>query len=84
MRFRRSTLLANVALIVPLGFCLAASMQFVLVAAAFGSRRLVRDAALALVLTLVVWFGFVELLGVNIGAGLLEGAILRLLGQDVP
>ena len=27
---------------------------------------------------------FVELLGVNIGAGLLEGAILRALGQEVP
>ena len=37
-----------------------------------------------LVLTLAVWFGFVEVLGVNIGAGLLEGAILRLLGQEVP
>ncbi len=77
-------LLANLALIGPLGFCLAASVQFVLVAAAFGSRRLLRDAVLALGLTLVVWFGFVELLGVNIGAGLLEGAILRLLGQEVP
>jgi putative tricarboxylic transport membrane protein len=77
-------LLANVALIGPLGFCLAASVQFVLVAAAFGSKRLVRDAVLALVLTLAVWFGFVELLGVNIGAGLLEGGILRLLGQELP
>ena len=77
-------LLANVALIGPLGFCLAASVQFVLVAAAFGSRHLLRDAVLALVLTLLVWFGFVMLLGVNIGAGLLEAGILRMLGQDVP
>ncbi len=77
-------LLANIVLIVPLGFCLAASVQFVLVAAAFGSRRLGRDAVLALVLTLTVWFGFVMLLGVNIGAGLLEGGILRLLGQELP
>jgi putative tricarboxylic transport membrane protein len=77
-------LIANLALIGPLGFSLAASVQFVLVAAAFGSRHFVRDAVLALVLTLLVWFGFVELLGVNIGAGLLEGAILRMLGQEVP
>ncbi len=77
-------LLANVALIGPQGFCLAASVQFVLVAAAFGSSRMGRDAALALVLTLAVWFGFVMLLGVNIGAGLLEGSILRLLGQELP
>ena len=39
---------------------------------------------LALVLTLLVWFLFVELLGVNIGAGLLEGLVLRALGQEVP
>lgn len=77
-------LLANLALIGPLGFCLAASAQFVLVAAAFGSRRMPRDALVALGLTLAVWFGFVMLLGVNIGAGLLEGAILRALGQEVP
>lgn len=54
-----------------------------LVAAAFGSRKLLRDLLLALALSLVVWFGFVEVLGVNIGAGVLEGLILRALGQEV-
>jgi putative tricarboxylic transport membrane protein len=77
-------LLANLALIEPLGFSLAAAVQFVLVAAAFGSRAWARNAALALVLCLGVWFGFVMLLGVNIGAGLLEGLVLRGLGMDVP
>ena len=38
----------------------------------------------ALPLCLGVWFLFVEALGVNIGAGLLEGAVLSLLGQEVP
>jgi putative tricarboxylic transport membrane protein len=76
-------LAANLALIGPFGFSVAASVQFVLVAAAFGSRRLLRDLALALALTLAVWFGFVEALGVNIGAGLLEGLILRALGREV-
>mgnify|MGYP002784516402 FL=1 len=75
-------LLANLALIGFLGFSLAATAQFVLVAAAFGSRRPLRDLALALVLTLAVWFLFVEALGVNIGAGLLEGGILRLIGRE--
>ncbi|MBK1657620.1 tripartite tricarboxylate transporter TctB family protein [Paracraurococcus ruber] len=75
-------LLVNLVLIVPLGFSLAAAGQFVLVAAAFGSRRTLRDAGLALVLCLAVWFGFVELLGVNIGAGLLEEAVLLALGQE--
>lgn len=76
-------LAVNLALIGPCGFALAASAQFVLVAAAFGSRRPLRDLALALVLTLAVWFGFVEVLGVNIGAGLLEGLVLRALGREV-
>ena len=75
-------LAANLVLIGPFGFSAAATVQFVLVAAAFGSRRLLRDLLLALVLTLVVWFGFVEVLGVNIGAGLLEGLVLRALGMD--
>jgi putative tricarboxylic transport membrane protein len=55
-----------------------------LVAAAFGSRRFVRDAAVALALTLATWFLFVELLGVNIGAGVLEGLVLRALGREPP
>lgn len=75
-------LVANLALIGPFGFALAATAQFVLVAAAFGSRRPFRDLGLALVLTLAAWFGFVEVLGVNIGAGVLEGALLRALGRD--
>ncbi|MCW8087758.1 tripartite tricarboxylate transporter TctB family protein [Sabulicella glaciei] len=77
-------LLANLALIGPLGFSVAASAQFVLVAAAFGSRRLGRDILIALPLCLGTWFLFVQALGVNIGAGVLEEAVLRLLGQDVP
>jgi putative tricarboxylic transport membrane protein len=77
-------LAANLLLIGPLGFSFAATVQYVLVAAAFGSRRFFRDAALALVLTLAVWFLFVELLGVNIGAGLLEGLVLQALGREVP
>ena len=77
-------LLANLLLIVPLGFSLAATAQFVLVAAAFRSRRFFLDAALALVLTLATWFLFVQLLGVNIGAGVLEGLVLRALGQEPP
>lgn len=75
-------LAANLALIGRFGFSVAATAQFVLVAAAFGSRRLLRDLVLALVLTLLAWFGFVEGLGVNIGAGVLEGLVLRVLGRE--
>jgi putative tricarboxylic transport membrane protein len=76
-------LLANLVLIGPAGFSIAASAQFVLVAAAFGSRSMARDLLMALPLTLLVWFLFVQGLGVNIGAGLLEGLVLRMLGQEV-
>jgi putative tricarboxylic transport membrane protein len=75
-------LLANLALIGPFGFSVAATAQFVLAAAAFGSRRPVRDLAVALVLALAVWFLFVKALGVNIGAGLLEEQVLRMLGEE--
>lgn len=75
-------LATNLVLIVPLGFSIAAAAQFVLVAAAFGSRRPVRDALIALLLCLTVWFGFTAGLGVNIGAGVLEGLVLRLLGRE--
>ncbi|MBS7792408.1 tripartite tricarboxylate transporter TctB family protein [Roseococcus sp. SDR] len=77
-------LLANLVLIGPAGFSIAASAQFVLVAAAFGSRSMARDVLIALPLTLLVWFLFVQGLGVNIGAGLLEGLVLQLLGQEAP
>ncbi|WP_421996213.1 tripartite tricarboxylate transporter TctB family protein [Roseococcus sp.] len=75
-------LVANLILIGPAGFSIAASVQFVLVAAAFGSPSMARDLLIALPLTLLVWFLFVQGLGVNIGAGLLEGIILRMLGQE--
>lgn len=77
-------MLLNLVLIEPLGFSLAAAIQFVCVARAFGSRAPLRDAAVALAVSLGAFFLFVEALGVNIGAGVLEGGILRLLGQDVP
>lgn len=73
----------NLALIEPLGFSLAAALQFVCTARAFGSRSPLRDAVIALLVSLGAFFLFVEALGVNIGAGLLEGAILRALGQEV-
>ncbi|MBL8835400.1 MAG: tripartite tricarboxylate transporter TctB family protein [Alphaproteobacteria bacterium] len=68
-------LIANVALIASLGFVVASSIQFVLVARAFGSERTLRDAAVGIAITLVAYLGFARLLGINIGAGILEGLI---------
>jgi putative tricarboxylic transport membrane protein len=73
----------NLVLIAPLGFALSAAIQFVCTARAFGSRTPLRDAVIALAVSLGAFFLFVEALGVNIGAGLLEGAILRALGREV-
>lgn len=75
-------LAANLVLIGPAGFSVAATAQFVLVCAAFGSRKPVRDFAVGAVLSLGAFFLFVQALGVNIGAGPVEGAILSLFGQE--
>jgi len=66
-------LLANLVLIVPLGFTVAATAQFVLTAAAFGSRAWLRNLGIAFVVSLGAYVLFVKALGVNIGAGLIEG-----------
>lgn len=66
-------LAANVALIVPLGFTAASTVLFTLVAYGFGSRKPLRDALLGFAVALVAYLGFARLLGVNIGAGLVEG-----------
>ncbi|MBB5694927.1 tripartite tricarboxylate transporter TctB family protein [Muricoccus pecuniae] len=68
-------LLVQLALIDWLGFVIAATIQYVLVCAAFGSRRPLRDLLIGIVVTLGAYLGFSRLLGVNIGAGVLEGIL---------
>jgi putative tricarboxylic transport membrane protein len=80
-------LVANVVLIGPLGFTVASTVLFALIARGFGSRRPARDLGLGLVLSLAAFFGFAEALGVNIGAGPVERAlqaIPALLAPDAP
>lgn len=72
-------LFANVLLIKPLGFTAASVVMFTLVCHGFGSRRPLRDALIGLVLSLTVYFGFAQALGVNIGAGLIEAPITGLI-----
>jgi putative tricarboxylic transport membrane protein len=68
-------LLVQIALIQWLGFVIAATIQYVLVCAAFGSRKPLRDLLIGIVVTLGAYLGFSHLLGVNIGAGVLEGIL---------
>ncbi len=70
-----ASLLANIALIVPFGFTVAATVQFALVSAAFGSRSHARNLVIAFVVSLGAYALFVKVLGVNIGAGLVEGLV---------
>ena len=68
-------LIVNVALIVPLGFILASTAMFVLIAYGFGSTRILVDAAVGFAVALVAYFGFAKFLGVNIGGGWFEQLI---------
>jgi putative tricarboxylic transport membrane protein len=75
MGFVVAGLVANVALIQPLGFTAASVIMFVLVCFGFGSRHPLRDVLIALILALAAYFGFARALGVNIGAGLVENML---------
>jgi putative tricarboxylic transport membrane protein len=65
-------LFAHMALIGWAGFIIAGTVLFACVARGFGSRRIARDVAIALVLTLGIYLFFVKLLNVNLPAGWLS------------
>jgi putative tricarboxylic transport membrane protein len=62
-------LFAHMALIGWAGFVVAGTALFACVARGFGSRRLARDIALALVFTIGIYLFFVKLLNVSLPAG---------------
>jgi len=68
-------LVLNVGLIGPLGFVPASALLFACTARAFGSFRPIRDLLIGAVFAAIAYFGFAKLLGINIGAGLLEGLL---------
>jgi putative tricarboxylic transport membrane protein len=57
----------------PLGFVPAATILFVSVSFAFGSRRYLRDIIVAIVLAVAVDLCFTRLLGLQLPAGILGG-----------
>jgi putative tricarboxylic transport membrane protein len=62
-------LFAHMALIGWAGFIIAGTVLFACVARGFGSRRLVRDLAIAVLFTAVIYLFFVKLLNVSLPAG---------------
>jgi hypothetical protein len=68
-------LVLNTALIDALGFTIASIVLFVCVARAFQSDQPLRDAAIAALFSIVTYFGFAKVLGINIGAGLIENGL---------
>jgi putative tricarboxylic transport membrane protein len=80
MAFVGAGLVANVVLIGPVGFTVASTVMFALIAWGFGSRTPWRDAPIGFLLALAAYFGFATGLGVNIGMGPLERAIGSVFG----
>lgn len=65
-------LFAQMALVGSAGFVIAAAALFACVTRGFGSRRVVRDLAIGVVLALAIYLFFVRLLNVNLPAGWLS------------
>ena len=64
-----AALVLDVVLMPPLGFVVASAVLFACVAAAFGSRRFVLDAALGLAFAGAIYVVFVHGLGLHLPAG---------------
>jgi putative tricarboxylic transport membrane protein len=71
-------LVLNVALITNLGFTIASICLFVCIARGFGSTNYLKNTAIAAIFALTAYFGFVKLLNINIGGGIIENALERL------
>jgi putative tricarboxylic transport membrane protein len=65
-------LVLQMVLMRPVGFVIATTVMFVAVTYAFGSRRLALNAAVGLLLCLIVHILFTRGLGLNLPAGVLE------------
>lgn len=65
----------NVLTIGPLGFTLASILLFVCVTRGFGSRNMLRDAAIGAVFALIAYLGFAKTLNINIGSGVIEAGV---------
>ena len=67
-------LVANAALIAPLGFVVASTLMFALTTRAFGSRRFFFDLVIAAVFSGFIFVSFTYALGLSLPAGTLWGS----------
>jgi putative tricarboxylic transport membrane protein len=65
----------NVVTIGPLGFTLASILLFVCVTRGFGSKDMLRDAAIGAAFALIAYLGFAKTLNINIGSGVIENGV---------
>jgi putative tricarboxylic transport membrane protein len=68
-------LIVHVSILKTAGFVPAATLLFVSVTFAFGSRRPGRDVAIGVMLALITYLGFTRALGLPLPAGLLSGVL---------
>ena len=61
---------ANVILLDLLGFIVAATASFWGVAYAFGARKYLKDLLIAIIFSVIVYFGFTQGLNINLPAGI--------------
>jgi putative tricarboxylic transport membrane protein len=70
-----AALLGYVLLLTPLGYWQTTAVFFVVVARVLGSRKLIRDASIGVVLALAVYLLFDRLLGIGLPSGIIRLAI---------
>ena len=68
-------LLIHLNILKPLGFVISGVFLFICVAFAFGSRKLLRDGIVAIILVLASYLGFTHGLGLQLPAGILAGLL---------
>jgi putative tricarboxylic transport membrane protein len=68
-------LIVDWAILRPLGFIIAATILFLCVSFAFGSRRYLRDVIVAILLALVSYLGFRHGLGLQLPPGIFAGIL---------
>lgn len=68
-------LVLHMNLLRPLGFVPAATILFLAVTFAFGSRNFLRDGVVAVILALIAYIGFTRFLGLQLPPGILSGVL---------